>query len=66
MFRRRSPHRLTPASRSRSADASTALERGDADALVALLTEDVTWSMPPLAHWYHGIDAVTDFAIQAR
>ncbi|MFC7646812.1 nuclear transport factor 2 family protein [Streptosporangium lutulentum] len=41
---------------------SSALERGDADALVALLTEDVTWSMPPLAHWYHGIEAVTDFA----
>ncbi len=34
----------------------------DADALVALLTEDVTWSMPPLPHWYHGIAAVTDFA----
>ena len=31
---------------------SAALERGDADALVALLTEDVTWSMPPLPHWY--------------
>jgi RNA polymerase sigma-70 factor (ECF subfamily) len=43
---------------------STALERGDADALVALLTEDVTWSMPPLAHWYRGLDAVTDFAVQ--
>jgi RNA polymerase sigma-70 factor (ECF subfamily) len=43
---------------------STALERGDADALVALLTEDVTWSMPPLARWYHGIEAVTDFAVQ--
>ena len=43
---------------------SAALERGDADALVALLTEDVTWSMPPLAHWYHGLDAVTDFAVQ--
>jgi RNA polymerase sigma-70 factor (ECF subfamily) len=41
-----------------------ALERGDADALVALLTEDVTWSMPPLAHWYHGLEAVTDFAVQ--
>ncbi|MDP9860996.1 MULTISPECIES: sigma-70 family RNA polymerase sigma factor [Streptosporangium] len=43
---------------------SAALERGDADALVALLTEDVTWSMPPLGHWYHGLRAVTDFAVQ--
>jgi RNA polymerase sigma-70 factor (ECF subfamily) len=43
---------------------AAALERGDADALVALLTEDVTWSMPPLPHWYHGIEAVTDFAVQ--
>jgi RNA polymerase sigma-70 factor (ECF subfamily) len=39
-----------------------ALERGDADALVALLTEDVTWSMPPLPHWYRGVNAVMDFA----
>jgi RNA polymerase sigma-70 factor, ECF subfamily len=46
------------------ADYSAALEDGDTDALVALLTEDVTWSMPPLPHWYHGLDAVTDFAIQ--
>ena len=44
---------------------SAALERGDADALVALLTEDVTWSMPPLPHWYRGLDAVTDFAVRA-
>ena len=43
---------------------AAALERGDADALVALLTEDVTWSMPPLPHWYHGLEAVTDFAVQ--
>ncbi|SFB25530.1 RNA polymerase, sigma subunit, ECF family [Amycolatopsis marina] len=43
---------------------SAALERGDADALVTLLTEDVTWSMPPLPHWYHGVDTVTDFAIR--
>jgi RNA polymerase sigma-70 factor (ECF subfamily) len=45
------------------ADYSAALERGDTDALVALLTEDVTWSMPPLPHWYRGIEAVTDFAV---
>ncbi len=46
------------------AEYSTALERGDADALVALLTEDVTWSMPPLPHWYRGLEAVTDFAVR--
>ncbi|MFC4951247.1 sigma-70 family RNA polymerase sigma factor [Pseudonocardia sp. GCM10023141] len=42
---------------------SAALERGDAAALVALLTEDVTWSMPPLPHWYAGIAAVSAFAV---
>lgn len=41
---------------------ATALENGDADALIALLTEDVTWSMPPMPHWYRGLDAVADFA----
>lgn len=39
---------------------ASALERGDAPALLALLTEDVSWSMPPMAHWYAGADAVTD------
>ncbi|SMD06149.1 sigma-70 family RNA polymerase sigma factor [Kibdelosporangium aridum] len=43
---------------------SSALERGDAAALVALLTEDVTWSMPPLPAWYSGIDAVMGHAIK--
>jgi RNA polymerase sigma-70 factor, ECF subfamily len=43
---------------------AAALEQGDADALIALLTEDVTWSMPPLPHWYHGLAAVTDFAVK--
>ncbi|NUT35803.1 MAG: sigma-70 family RNA polymerase sigma factor [Hamadaea sp.] len=42
---------------------AAAFERGDADALVKLLTEDVTWSMPPLAQWYSGIDAVMEFAV---
>ncbi|WP_116113851.1 sigma-70 family RNA polymerase sigma factor [Amycolatopsis ruanii] len=48
--------------RALASDYAGALERGDADALVALLTEDVTWSMPPMPHWYHGIDAVMSFA----
>jgi RNA polymerase sigma-70 factor (ECF subfamily) len=43
---------------------SAALEDGDADALVALLTEDVTWSMPPRPHWYRGLDAIMDFAVR--
>ena len=43
---------------------AAALERGDAEGLVALLTEDVTWSMPPLPHWYRGLPAVTDFAVR--
>lgn len=39
-----------------------ALERGDIETFVSLLTRDVTWSMPPLPHWYRGVDAVADFA----
>ncbi len=42
---------------------ATALEQGDADALVALLTEDVTWSMPPMRSWYAGREAAMDFAV---
>jgi RNA polymerase sigma-70 factor (ECF subfamily) len=41
---------------------ASAFERGDAAALVALLTEDASWTMPPLPQWYHGLAAVTDFA----
>ncbi len=41
---------------------SAAFERGDADTLVGLLTEDVTWSMPPQPFWYSGIEATMDFA----
>ena len=37
-------------------------QRGDADALVAMLTEDVTWSMPPMGHWYAGRGPVEAFA----
>jgi RNA polymerase sigma-70 factor (ECF subfamily) len=40
---------------------ANALERGDIETLLSLLTEDVTWSMPPLPHWYAGVGPVTDF-----
>jgi RNA polymerase sigma-70 factor, ECF subfamily len=42
---------------------SGALERRDTDGLVALLAEDVTWTMPPLPHWYQGLPAVMDWAV---
>jgi RNA polymerase sigma-70 factor (ECF subfamily) len=51
------PHR-----RAVAASFADALERGDADALVALLAADVTWAMPPLAAWYRGPAAVMAFA----
>jgi RNA polymerase sigma-70 factor, ECF subfamily len=42
-------------------DYSDALERGDVDAVIALLTEDATWSMPPQSQWYEGLDAIMGF-----
>jgi RNA polymerase sigma-70 factor (ECF subfamily) len=38
-----------------------AWERGDVDSLVALLTDDVTLSMPPIATWFQGRAAVAAF-----
>ncbi|MBN9176969.1 MAG: sigma-70 family RNA polymerase sigma factor [Microbacterium sp.] len=50
--------------RSIAARFATALEQGDIDTFVSLLTADVTWAMPPLPHWYRGLEAVADFALQ--
>jgi RNA polymerase sigma-70 factor, ECF subfamily len=38
-----------------------AWERSDVDAVVALLTQDATFAMPPHPSWYHGRDAVAAF-----
>jgi RNA polymerase sigma-70 factor (ECF subfamily) len=38
-----------------------ALEAGDVDRVVALLTEDATWSMPPCPIWFRGTETVTAF-----
>jgi RNA polymerase sigma-70 factor, ECF subfamily len=38
-----------------------AIEDDDLDALMALLTEDPTWSMPPAPYWYRGREAVVAF-----
>ena len=41
-----------------------ALEGDDVDAVLALLVEDVTWSMPPLSSWYRGKEIVAAFLIE--
>jgi RNA polymerase sigma-70 factor (ECF subfamily) len=38
-----------------------AMRRGDVQRVVSMLTEDVAWSMPPLASWYGGIEEVEVF-----
>jgi RNA polymerase sigma-70 factor (ECF subfamily) len=38
-----------------------AMQRGDVEAVVAMLAEDAAWSMPPLASWFGGIDGIRAF-----
>jgi RNA polymerase sigma-70 factor (ECF subfamily) len=38
-----------------------AWERGDVEAVVALLAQDATFSMPPNAAWFRGREAIADF-----
>ena len=38
-----------------------AMQRGDVDAVVGMLAEDAAWSMPPLAAWFRGHEALRGF-----
>src|SRR5262245_10452430 len=38
-----------------------AMEAADVDAVIGLLVEDATWSMPPMSTWYSGLDAIRVF-----
>jgi len=41
-----------------------AIERGDADMLVSMLTEDATWSMPPVPTWFSGVRSVREWLVR--
>jgi RNA polymerase sigma-70 factor (ECF subfamily) len=41
-----------------------ALECGDADRLIAMLTQEATWSMPPVPTWFSGLDRVREFLVR--
>jgi RNA polymerase sigma-70 factor (ECF subfamily) len=41
-----------------------AIQHGDADTLISMLTRDATWSMPPVPTWYRGQQAIREFLIR--
>ncbi|MDA0167881.1 sigma-70 family RNA polymerase sigma factor [Solirubrobacter taibaiensis] len=44
---------------------TAALRQHDVDGMLALLTEDATWSMPPMPAWFQGHQAIADFLLAA-
>ena len=43
---------------------TNAIERGDADTMVSMLTEDATWSMPPHPTWFQGAAPIRDWLVR--
>jgi RNA polymerase sigma-70 factor, ECF subfamily len=40
-----------------------ALDRGDVDAIVGMLADDATWSMPPYPQWFQGHEEIRAFLV---
>ena len=40
-----------------------AMEQGDVEAVIGLLTEDIAWAMPPTPTWFRGHDAIRVFLV---
>jgi RNA polymerase sigma-70 factor, ECF subfamily len=41
-----------------------AIEAGDVDTLLGMLTEDATWSMPPIPTWFQGHDTLRPWLLR--
>jgi RNA polymerase sigma-70 factor, ECF subfamily len=47
-----------------AAQYADAIERGDADTLISMLTKDATWSMPPFPTWFTGHETLRDWLVR--